>query len=71
MEDQGRPAAQAGLQGRCGKVGGVYEKERDLEPGLKPPLGPDLYVRLEAQSSKYFHIFLRLRFFAFLDLEPD
>jgi len=28
-------------------------------------------VRFEAQPSKYVHIFLGLRFFAFLDLEPD
>jgi hypothetical protein len=42
-----------------------------LEVVSKPPFLPDLGVRLEAQSSKYSHIFLRLRFFAFLDLEPD
>jgi hypothetical protein len=46
--------------------------------GMRPPLGVQnlssgliAALGLAAQFSKYFHIFIRLHFFAFLGLEPD
>jgi len=53
----------------CRNLGGLFFQI--VEAVSKPPLGLNIFVELEVQSSKYFNIFLRLPFFALLDLEPN
>ena len=56
--------------GASNLTGLTYPDGSKVRPLQKAPLWPDLFVKLESQSSKYTGVFLWLRFGAFRDLGP-